>query len=152
MGILFQTQKAVTTLYTFDMVQNHTINIKAFVENQMNYYTTHIINTYGADNALLVIGLFLIIMTMLKVGFAYLAAYSLVPLRTGVSRDLRNMVFRKITILPLGFFTTERKGDVMSRMTNDVQEIENSVISSLDVLFKDPITIFVNLVAMFIIV
>ncbi len=150
LGILFQTQKAVTTLYTFDMVQNHTINIKAFVENQMNYYTTHIINTYGADNALLVIGLFLIIMTMLKVGFAYLAAYSLVPLRTGVSRDLRNMVFRKITILPLGFFTTERKGDVMSRMTNDVQEIENSVISSLDVLFKDPITIFVNLVAMFI--
>ena len=90
-------------------------------------------------------------MTLLKVGATYLGGFFLVPIRTGVVRDLRNQLNAKILALPLGFFSEERKGDVLARITGDVGEVENSVMSSLDLLLKNPILIFVYLGSMLVI-
>ncbi len=88
-------------------------------------------------------------MTALKCGCAYLAAFYMIPIRTGVLRDLRQQLFEKVISLPIGFFTEERRGDIMSRMTNDVQEVENSIMASLDMIFKDPIMILIYLLTLF---
>lgn len=104
---------------------------------------------YGASTTLLILGLYLIVMTMLKTMTSFAAAASLVPIRTGVIRDLRNSIYRKINNLPLGYFSQEKKGDIMSRMTNDIIEIETSVISSLEMLFKNPIMIVIYLIVLF---
>jgi len=89
------------------------------------------------------------VMTAFKVGTSYLGSYFMIPIRTGVLRDLRNQLYRKIISLPIGFFTAERKGDIMSRMTGDVVEVESSIMSSLDMMFKNPITILFYLGVMF---
>ena len=99
------------------------------------------IGSMGATTTLLVIGLFLAFMTFLKTGAYFLSSATIIPIRTGVVRDIRNQLYRKITSLPLGFFSEERKGDIIARMSGDVQEIENSIMSSLDMLFKNPILI-----------
>lgn len=107
----------------------------------MNYYVMQLIQEVGQSTTLLLIGLFLAVTTFLKTGAYFLAAASIMPIRTGVVRDIRNMLYQKITSLPLGFFSEERKGDIIARMSGDVQEIETSIMSSLEMLFKNPILI-----------
>ena len=99
--------------------------------------------------ALFYLGLFLIVMTLFKTGTTYLASASLVPVRTGVLRDIRNQIFQKMMRLPLAYFSNERKGDIMSRMTSDVVEIEASIMSSLEVIFKNPVLIVVYIGVLF---
>ena len=106
---------------------------------------------HGAGYVLLMLGLFLVLMTGLKCGAAWLANYFMVPIRTGVLRDLRQQLYDKILSLPMGYFTEARRGDVISRMTNDVNEVEASIMSALDILFKDPIMILVYLLTLFVI-
>ena len=96
----------------------------------------------------IILGVFLIVSTFLKVGTMYMAFYTMIPIRTGVVRDIRNQINRKITELPLGFFSEERKGDIIARVSGDVNEIETSIMSSLDVLFKNPILILIYLIGM----
>lgn len=119
--------------------------------NNFYYYTQQLMTQYGASATLAILAAALVFMTMLKTGTTYLASYYIIPLRSGIVRDIRNHVYDKITYLPIGFFTTERKGDVMARMTGDVSEIESSVMSSLDMLFKNPVMIIVCLTMMIII-
>ena len=121
----------------------------AILKNNLYYYLQTLIETQGAQSVLLLLGGCLVILTGFKCLTAWLANYFMVPIRTGVLRDLRARLFRKVVSLPIGFFTEERKGDVMSRMTNDVNEVEASIMSTLDMLFKDPIMILVYLVTLF---
>lgn len=136
--ILFKTGDAghVTELMAWDWN-----NVKEVVSNNANYYVTQMIDSVGATTSLLFIGLFLAFMTFVKTGAYFLSSATIIPIRTGIVRDIRNMLYRKITSLPLGFFTEERKGDIIARITGDVNEIENSIMSSLDMLFKNPILI-----------
>ena len=121
----------------------------AILKNNLYYYLQTLIETQGAQSVLLLLGGCLVILTGFKCLTAWLANYFMVPIRTGVLRDLRARLFRKVVSLPIGFFTEERKGDVMSRMTNDVNEVEASIMSTLDMLFKDPIMILVYLETLF---
>ena len=116
-------------------------DLKEVVQNNLYYYVNHFIDTEGATTTLLLIGIFLIVTTLLKTLAYFLSSASVVPIRTGITRDIRNQVYEKITQLPLGFFTEERKGDIIARMTGDVTEVENSIMSSLDTMFKNPILI-----------
>ena len=136
--ILFQTSDAetATSLMTWDWG-----NIQTVLMNNMNYYVNGLIAEWGQTTTLLFIGLFLAVTTFLKTGAYFLSAATIIPIRTGVVRDIRNQVYQKITSLPLGFFSEERKGDIIARMSGDVQEIENSIMSSLEMLFKNPILI-----------
>ena len=109
------------------------------------------IAAHGASYVLLLLGAFLVVMTGFKCGAAWLANYFMVPIRTGVLRDLRKQLYDKILSLPMGYFTEARRGDVISRMTNDVGEVEGSIMSALDILFKDPIMILVYLVTLLVI-
>lgn len=119
------------------------------VKNNLYYYLQVQIETRGGEQVLLLLGGCLVVMTGLKCLTAWLANYFMAPIRTGVLRDLRAQLYTKVVSLPIGFFTEERKGDVMSRMTNDVNEVEASIMSTLDMLFKDPIMILVYLVTLF---
>ena len=121
------------------------------IKNNFFAYISHIIETEGGSFTLILLGVFLVVMTLLKVLAMYLAFYTMIPIRTGVVRDIRNKINHKITELPLGFFSEERKGDIIARVSGDVNEIETSIMSSLDMLFKNPILIFIYLTAMFII-
>jgi subfamily B ATP-binding cassette protein MsbA len=136
--ILFQTSDAetATSLMAWDWA-----NIQAVLMNNMNYYVNGLIAEWGQTTTLLFIGLFLAVMTFLKTGAYFLSAATIIPIRTGVVRDIRNQLYQKITALPLGFFSEERKGDIIARMSGDVQEIENSIMASLEMLFKNPILI-----------
>ena len=111
--------------------------------NNMNYYVNDLIAMMGATTTLLFIGLALAFMTFLKTGAYFLSSATIIPIRTGVVRDIRNQLYQKINQLSLGFFSEERKGDIIARMSGDVQEIESSIMSSLDMLFKNPILIIV---------
>lgn len=115
--------------------------IKEVATNNMYYYIQEFIVAHSASAALLVIGLFLAFMTFLKTGAYFLSSATIIPIRTGIVRDIRNQLYKKITSLSLGFFSEERKGDIIARMSGDVQEVENSIMSSLDMLFKNPILI-----------
>jgi subfamily B ATP-binding cassette protein MsbA len=119
------------------------------LKNNIFYYLEQMMTTAGPSMTLLYLGLFLIVMTVFKTGTSYLSSYYIIPIRTGVLRDLRNQLYKKILSLPIGFFTEERKGDIMSRMTSDVTEIEASIISSLEMIFKNPIIILIYLAVMF---
>ena len=114
---------------------------KDVIQNNMSYYVQEMIINTSATTTLLVIGAFLAFMTFLKTGAYFLASASVIPIRTGVVRDIRNQLYQKITSLSLGFFSEERKGDILARMSGDVQEVENSIMSSIDMLFKNPILI-----------
>ena len=120
-------------------------SVKDVVINNFYYYTQECISQWGPIGTLTAMAGLLVVMTMLKTGATYLSSYFVIPMRAGIVRDIRNYVYDKIVRLPIGFFTTERKGDVMARMTGDVAEIENSIMSTLDMLFKDPIMIIVCL-------
>ena len=121
---------------------------KDVIVNNFNYYMQELIQNYGATNTLLIIGLALAFMTALKTSAYFLSSATIIPIRTGVVRDIRNQLYQKITSLDLGFFSDERKGDIIARMSGDVQEIENSIMSSIDMLFKNPILIIFYFVAM----
>ena len=116
-------------------------NAKEVLTNNMNYYVNQMIGEMGASTTLLLIGLFLAFTTLLKTGAYFLSSATIIPIRTGVVRDIRNQLYRKITSQSLGFFSEERKGDIIARMSGDVQEVENSIMSSLEMIFKNPILI-----------
>ncbi len=126
-------------------------SIKEVATNNMYYYIQEFIVEYSASTALLVIGLFLAFMTFLKTGAYFLSSAMIIPIRTGIVRDVRNQLYHKITSLSLGFFSEERKGDIIARMSGDVQEVENSIMSSLDMLFKNPILIMAYFTALVVI-
>ncbi len=126
-------------------------SVKDVVVNDFYYTVQCIIERYGNSTALAVIAGALVVMTALKTGSAYLAAYNMIAIRTGVVRDIRNQIYNRIVGLPIGFFSNERKGDVMARMSGDVTEVENSIMSSLDMMFKNPIMIIVCLTMMVIV-
>ena len=136
--ILFRTEGAgtATHLMAWDLG-----NIKEVLANNADYYVTQLIASVGSTTTLLLIGLFLAFTTFLKTGAYFLSSAMVIPMRTGIVRDIRNQLYRKITSLPLGFFSEERKGDIIARMTGDVGEIESSIMASLDMLFKNPILI-----------
>lgn len=113
--------------------------------NNFYYVTQEAIGRFGQSNTLALLGALLVVMTALKTGVTYLASYFIIPLRSGVVRDIRNSLYDKVVSLPIGFFTNERKGDVMARMSGDVQEVESSIMASLDMLFKNPVMIIVCL-------
>ncbi len=126
-------------------------SLKDVAVNNFYYYTQEAINLYGPTVTLALLAALLVVMTGLKTGVTFLASYFVIPMRSGIVRDIRNYVFDKMVALPISFFTQERKGDVMARMTGDVGEIENSIMASLDMMFKNPIMIIVCLVMMIII-
>ena len=147
--ILFKTTEAVKVYQVWTWNDKFKVIVDG-IENNLTYTLQHFIESVSPSTALIYIGLFLVIMTALKVGTAYLGAHFLIPIRTGVLRDLRNQLYKKIISLPIGFFTAERKGDIMSRMTGDVTEVEASIMSSLDMVFKNPIMILIYLGVMFV--
>ena len=119
--------------------------------NNFYYYTQVVIESHGASVALACLATLLVVMTLLKVGVTYLSSYFIIPMRNGIVRDIRNKMYDKIVSLPIGFFTSERKGDVMARISGDVTEIEVSVMASLDMLFKNPVMIIACLVMMIVV-
>ena len=155
LNILFQIEERVTTYIPFSSLDLTTqagwSQMKEVATNNFGYFVSQLIETEGASYTLIILGIYLVLMTLLKVGATYLGGFFLVPIRTGVVRDLRNQLNAKILALPLGFFSEERKGDVLARITGDVGEVENSVMSSLDLLLKNPILIFVYLGSMLVI-
>lgn len=136
--ILFQTGEAETATRMMALSEG---DIKDVLMNNLNYYVSELIAETGQTTTLLLIGVFLAVMTFLKTGAYFLSSATIIPIRTGVVRDIRNQIYQKITSLPLAFFSEERKGDIIARMSGDVQEVENSIMSSLDMLFKNPILI-----------
>ena len=136
--ILFQTSDAATATSVMAWDWGHAQEV---LMNNMNYYVNSMIAKWGQTTTLLLIGVFLAVMTALKTGAYFLAAVSVLPIRTGVVRDMRNQIYQKITSLPLGFFSEERKGDIIARMSGDVDEVEHSIMASLEMLFKNPILI-----------
>ena len=136
--ILFQTgdAEAATSVMAWDWG-----NAQAVLMNNLNYFVNGLIRDFGPTTTLLLIGLFLAVTTFLKTGAYFLTSACIVPIRTGVVRDIRNQLYQKITSLPLGFFSEDRKGDIIARMSGDVQEVENSIMSSLEMLFKNPVLI-----------
>jgi len=136
--ILFKTgdAEAATSVMAWDWSNAQTV-----LMNNLNYFVNGLISDYGPTTTLLLIGLFLAVTTFLKTGAYFLTSACIVPIRTGVVRDIRNQLYQKITSLPLGFFSEERKGDIIARMSGDVQEVENSIMSSLEMLFKNPVLI-----------
>jgi ATP-binding cassette, subfamily B, bacterial MsbA len=136
--ILFKTDDANTATQLMEWGAG---DIKEVLSNNLNYYVNTLTADFGPTTTLLVIGLFLAVMTFLKTAAYFLSSATIIPIRTGVVRDIRNQLYQKITSLPLGFFSEERKGDIIARMSGDVGEIENSIMSSLDMLFKNPVLI-----------
>lgn len=143
LGILFSTQPMVTELMPFRLTPEA-------IQNNFNYYVSLLITDYGEVYALVFISLIVIVTSLLKNGFKYLALYHLTPVRNGVARDLRNAIYKKSIDLPLSYYSSERKGDTISRMTNDVHQIEISIISSLEMMFREPITIVIYVGSLFV--
>ncbi len=143
LDIIFDTAKDVTSLVPWEIS-------KDAIFHNATYYITIFKNENGPGFTLLFVGLFVILATLLKVGFYYLGAYESISIRNGVVKDIREQIFSKILRLALPFFSEERKGDIISRITGDVTEVENSIMSSLDMFIKNPIIIIVLLVSMLI--
>lgn len=141
--MLFKVKEA-----TYEFLPWGAASLKDVVINNFYFYTQEAIAHYGAPTTLALLALLLVVMTGLKTGVTFLASYFVIPMRSGIVRDIRNYVFDKMVTLPISFFTSERKGDVMARMSGDVGEIENSIMASLDMMFKNPIMIIVCLVMM----
>ena len=126
-------------------------SFKDVLANNADYYTQMFIADWGPTTTLLIIGLIMGFMTFLKTGAYFLSSASIIPVRTGVVRDIRNQLYQKITSLSLGFFSEERKGDIIARMSGDVQEVDTSVMSSLDLLFKNPILVLIYFITLMVI-
>ena len=138
-----------TGTYEYMEIGRH--NFTDALLNNFYYYTQEAIALWGPSTTLALLAATLVVMTALKTGTTFLSSYFIVPMRSGIVRDIRNVLYDKIVSLPISFFTTERKGDVMARMSGDVAEIENSIMASLDMLFKNPVLIIVYLATMIII-
>ena len=126
-------------------------SFKAFANslgNNFYFFIGNMIDERGKSYTLGLIGLFLIVFTLLKTGLAYFASYSIIPMRSGVARDIRDLIYKKILNLPIGFFSEQKKGDIMSRMSSDVQEVETSIFNTIEIMFKNPIIILIYLGAM----
>ncbi len=143
--MLFKVKEAT---YTYMTLGQDGASLKDVAFNNFYYYTQEAIHTWGESATLAILALTLVVMTALKTGVTYLSSYFVIPMRSGIVRDIRNYVYDKIVTLPISFFTSERKGDVMARMSGDVAEIENSIMASLDMMFKNPIMIIVCLATM----
>ena len=145
--ILFGINERVASYIPFSFSQpiNTLLNT---LKNNIFYWIQTQIDIHGTGYVLFILGLFLVVMTFLKVATAYFASFYMIPIRTGVLRDLRKQLYDKIISLPIGFFTEEHKGDIMSRMTNDISEVEASIMASLDMIFKDPIMILIYLLTL----
>ncbi len=141
--ILFDKQEKVTELMPFALKAE-------ILQHNFNYYISQVIENHGASTALLLVSVFVIVMALFKTSFGFLANYSVTSARTGVVRDIRQKVYNRILCLPMSYFSDSRKGDIMSRVGMDVNEVESSVMSSLEMAFRDPITIIIFLVSMFI--
>ncbi len=166
LNVIFNVLSAFLTLFSFALIipilemlfgmnQAHytymelgSAGLKEVVVNDFYYGVQCLIESYGPSTALAAIASMLVVFTGLKVGSAYLAAFNMITIRTSVVRDIRNQIYDKIVTLPIGFFSNERKGDVMARMSGDVTEVENSIMSSLDLMFKNPIMILACLTMM----
>lgn len=146
--ILFGLQK-VEKIYIAWTWNDGMKEIFTALKNNLSSWVEQTIQSVGPSTALIYLGVFLIIMTIFKTGTSYFGSYFIIPIRTGVLRDLRKQLYKKIISLSTGFFTAERKGDIMSRMTGDVGEVEASIMSSLDMVFKNPIMILIYLGVMF---
>lgn len=143
--VLFKINRETFSFINWDSSDYSFVDI---LLNNVNWYITQLIETHGSSFTLMALAAFLIVMTLLKTGTAYFGSYFLIPIRTGVVKDIRNRINDKVLSLPLGFFTEERKGDILSRVSGDVNEVENSVMSSLDMLFKNPILMLIYLTTM----
>ena len=141
--ILFKTKQVVYQLKPWVLSMD-------VIKNNAYYYVSNYIEQQGGVQTLMMLGVLLIVMTFFKTGIAYLAGYYIIPLRTGLVRDLRNQMYEKIVDLNIGFFKKQKKGDMISRMTSDVAEVENSIMSSIELLTKNPIMIIVYLLIMLI--
>ena len=126
-------------------------SLKDVLANNADYYTQMFIADWGPTTTLLIIGLIMGFMTFLKTGAYFLSSASIIPVRTGVVCDIRNQLYKKITSLSLSFFSEERKGDIIARMSGDVQEVDSSVMSSLDLLFKNPILVLIYFITLMVI-
>ena len=152
LNLLFNVGSAVNEYMSFNFFSAESWgHLKEIVENNINWYFSKILETSGASKVLFVLAVYLVSTTIIRVITMYLSYYYMIPIRTGVVRDLRNQINDKIISLPFAFFTEERKGDIIARISGDVNEIESSIMSSLDMLFKNPIMIFVYVAMMFII-
>lgn len=146
--ILFKTESTTSTVQLMEWRLWEHLSafdfgaLKDVAGNNAEYYVRLLINDYGQTLTLLFIGLGLAFMTLLKTGAYFISSATVIPIRTGIVRDIRNQLYHKITSLPLGFFSEERKGDIIARMSGDVLEVESSIMASLDMLFKNPILIF----------
>lgn len=141
LNILFEIDEEVTNIGVFEFDFD-------YIKRLLSYYATELKHTYGIETTILFVGGAYIIATLVKVGTQYLASYNMIFIRNSVVRDIRNQIYSKVVDLPLAFFSEERKGDVMARITGDVTEVENSIMNSLDMLFKNPIMIIVLLGSM----
>ncbi|PID92717.1 MAG: antibiotic ABC transporter ATP-binding protein [Bacteroidetes bacterium] len=140
--VLFKLQELAEKPQTFSLSTDYFLDL-------LNYYLGTLVETRGSTGALVLVSILVVVFSLLKNGFTFLANYHLAPIRSFVVRDIRNDIYRKVLRLPLTYYTEARKGDVMTRISNDVQEIEISIMSSLSMLFRDPITIVVYMVALF---
>jgi ATP-binding cassette subfamily B protein/subfamily B ATP-binding cassette protein MsbA len=143
--ILFKMDEAQA--YQF-MPWDSDAGLSDIAQNNFYYYVSQLIDIHGASTTLLFLGIFLAVMTLMKTGCYFGSSAVMIPLRTGVVRDIRVMLYRKVTQLPLSFFSEERKGDIIARMSGDVNEVETSVTSSLDMLIKNPILILIYFVTL----
>lgn len=142
--ILFKLSNQVYKFIPWDA----NMSFKNIIVNNFYYYITDMIKVYGGSKTLLILGLFLAVMTLFKTGAYILTFATIIPIRTGVVRDLRSQLYQKLLCLPLSFYSEERKGDIMARMSGDVQEVETSIMSSLDMLFKNPILILIYFITL----
>ena len=143
--VLFKVNNKVFEFIPWGAKDISTIDI---ILNNANWYISQLIETHGSSNTLMFLAIALVVITFFKTGTAYLGSYFTIPIRTGVVKDIRNQINDKILSLPIGFFSEERKGDILARISGDVNEVENSVMSSLDMLFKNPILILIYLITM----
>lgn len=169
LSIIFNILAALLTLFSFALIipilemlfkvkeatyvymEVGSASLKDVAINNFYYYTQQAIDAWGQPATLALLAAMLILMTGLKTSATYFASFFAIPMRSGIVRDIRNFVYDKIVTLPISFFTSERKGDVMARMSGDVAEIQNSIMASLDMMFKNPIMIIVCLTTMIII-
>ena len=140
--ILFKI-KSVVVVAPMAWSELGTSNVKEWGMTNATYYMDRMADSYGASTVLLLMGFFLVFMTLLKTASYFASSAAIIPLRTGIVRDLRTKLYDKVVSLPIGFFSKERKGDIIARMTGDVSEVENSIVSSLDMLIKNPIFIII---------
>lgn len=144
LGILFKSQPMVTETVPFEF------KYEAFTHN-FNYFLSQVIVLYGESRALVLVCVIVVIMTFFKTFFNYFASFFMAPIMNGVARDIQKSMYEKLLSLPIGYFSNERKGDIMSRMSSDIAEIKFSIMSSLDIIFRDPITILIYLTSLIII-